>query len=79
MAGWIENDAQWYEQRLVHCNCCGRLIAMHFLIAEIDGSEIIFCSEECEALYREYLLPERGSAFRPPENAKDQYESLMVQ
>jgi hypothetical protein len=78
MARWIENDAQWYEQRLVHCNCCGRLIAKHFLMADVNGAETIFCSEACEALYRDYVLPQRGPTYRPPTDALDRYEAFMA-
>ena len=77
-AHWIESDAPWYEQRLVHCHCCGRLIAKHYLIAEIEGSEHTFCSTDCEQLYRDYLLPVRGENYRPPDDATDRYETLMV-
>ena len=58
MSRWIENDAQWYEQRMLHCGCCGRLIAKHLLVAD-DGDQKIFCSEACEQLYRDYVLTER--------------------
>ena len=27
MAEWRENDAEWYEERMVHCATCGRMIA----------------------------------------------------
>jgi hypothetical protein len=75
---WIENDAPWYEQRLVHCDCCGRLIAKHLLVAEIEGRERIFCSTDCAALFRDYVLPVRGEGYRPPEDATKRYEDLMV-
>ena len=47
MRRWIENDAEWYEQTLIHCGCCGRLIAKHLLSTEIDGHAHIFCSHDC--------------------------------
>ena len=78
MAHWIENDAEWSEQRLVHCGCCGRLIAKHFLVEEMHGANRIFCSEACLQLYRDYLLPERGAGFRPASDATAQYETLMA-
>ena len=61
MSRWIENDAQWYEQRMLHCGCCGRLIAKHLLVAD-DGDQNVFCSEACEQLYRDYVLTERAQA-----------------
>lgn len=78
MSRWIENDAQWYEQRMVHCGCCGRLIAKHFLVGEVEGEERIFCSEDCEQLYRDYVLPVRGRDYRPPADVLERYEELMV-
>ncbi len=66
MVEWRENDAQWYEQRMLFCALCGRMIAKHYLQAEIDGHAQTFCSEACEALYRNYWLPERGVDYRPP-------------
>ena len=78
MSRWIENDAQWYEQRMVHCGCCGRLIAMHFLVTEIDGERALFCSEDCEQLYRDYVLSTRGRSYRPPEDIGEQHRELMV-
>ena len=66
MSRWIENDAQWYEQRMLHCGCCGRLIAKHLLVAD-DGEQKIFCSEACEQLYRDYA-PRRA---RPRLSAAD--------
>jgi len=80
MSHWIENDAQWYEQRMVHCACCGRLIAKHFLVAEVGpmGETTIFCGEACEDLYRDYVLPERGRDYTPPADVWDLYEQRMV-
>jgi hypothetical protein len=78
MSRWIENDAQWYEQRMVHCNGCGRLIAKHFLVSEATGEQRIFCSEDCEQIYLDYVLPERGRDYRPPAGVMDHYNELMV-
>jgi hypothetical protein len=78
MSQWIENDAQWYEQRMLHCGCCGRLIAKHLLVADIDGERKIFCSEGCEQLYRDYVLVERGRDYVPPADAGKLYEEGMV-
>ncbi len=75
---WIESDAAWYEQRLVHCDCCGRLIAKHFLIAQIKGAERTFCSVDCEQLFRDYLLPVRGEHYLPPGDVLERYEEWMV-
>jgi hypothetical protein len=78
MSEWIENDAQWYEQRMFHCGCCGRLIAKHLLVVDSEGEQKIFCSENCEQLYRDYVLVERGRHYRSPRNVGDRYEERMV-
>jgi hypothetical protein len=78
MSQWIENDAQWYEQRMFHCACCGRLIAKHLLIADANGERRIFCSEGCEQLYRDHVLVERGRDFRAPTDVGKQYEARIV-
>ena len=78
MRRWIENDAEWYEQRLVHCDCCGRLIAKHLLAATIDDRSQIFCSDDCADLFEGYVLPERGRDYRPPADAGARYEARIV-
>jgi hypothetical protein len=78
MAHWIENDAQWYEQRMVHCGGCGRLIAKHFLVSDVGSGGMIFCSEDCEFVYRAYVIPERGRDYGPPEDVMERYNALMV-
>lgn len=78
MTRWVEHDAPWHEQRMVHCSACGRLIAKHLLLAEAGGEERIFCGDDCAQLYRDYLLPERGPAYRPPADIGAQYEERMV-
>jgi hypothetical protein len=77
MSRWIESDAQWYEQRMLHCGCCGRLIAKHLLVAD-DSEQQIFCSEACEQLYRDYVLADRGPDYRPPPQVRELYEERMV-
>jgi hypothetical protein len=79
MRRWIEHDAEWYEQRLVHCDCCGRLIAKHLLAAEINGHAHIFCGDGCADLYEGYVLTERGRDYRPPTGIGESYESRMTQ
>lgn len=62
---WRENDAQWYEQRMVYCDLCGRLIARRFWKVPIAGAERTFCGPECEQLHLEYLLPKQQAAAGP--------------
>ncbi|HEY8445555.1 MAG TPA: hypothetical protein VIL01_00450 [Thermomicrobiales bacterium] len=78
MGRWVENDAAWYEQRMLHCQCCGRMIAKHIYREEVGGAERTFCGEECAQLYRDYVLPERGENYRPPADVMDLYDRLMV-
>lgn len=74
MAEWRENDAQWYEERMLHCATCGRMIAKHYL----DEGSRIFCSEGCLELYHDYVLVERGPDYRPPVTIGETYADLMV-
>lgn len=78
MAEWRENDAQWYEERMLHCGTCGRMIAKRYLWEPIGDNSKIFCSEECRDLYHDYVLVERGEGYRPPANIAETYADLMV-
>ena len=55
---WSENDARWFEMRLLYCDLCGRVIPKYLWQVEIDGHARTFCDEACEGLYRSYLLGE---------------------
>ena len=79
MADWRENDAQWYEEKMLFCATTGRMIAKHYLAETIEGRVRTFVSEEDLALYRDYVLVERGEDYRPPENIGETYADLMVQ
>ncbi len=79
MADWRENDAQWYEEKMLFCATTGRMIAKHYLAETIEGQVRTFVSEEDLALYRDYVLVERGEDYRPPENIGETYADLMVQ
>jgi hypothetical protein len=78
MLEWRENDAQWYEERMLHCATCGRMIAKRYLSAAVDGEAKIFCGEECHALYHDYVLVERGPDYRPPADIGETYARLML-
>jgi hypothetical protein len=78
MADWQENDAEWYEERMVHCTTCGRMIAKRFLVETSELGTQIYCSEECLDLYRDYVLVERGPDYSPPADIGDNYADLMV-
>ena len=78
MAEWRENDAQWYEEKMLFCATSGRMIAKHFLAEEINDRLRTFATEEDLELYKDYVLVERGEDYRPPENIGEQYADLMV-
>ena len=78
MAVWRENDAAWFEERMLHCALCGRMIAKRYLAASSDHDDAIFCSKDCFGLYDNYWLPERGAGYRPPTDVADLYAGQMV-
>lgn len=78
MAQWRENDAQWYEEKMLFCATSGRMIAKHYLAEEIDDRTRIFATEDDLELYKDYVLVERGEDYRPPENIGVTYADLMV-
>jgi hypothetical protein len=59
--GWVENDARWFEMRMLFCDLCGRIIPKYLWQVEIDGSVRTFCDEACERLYRDYVLAGAGT------------------
>ena len=80
MPTWVEidTDARWYEQPMLHCDLCGRMIAKHVLRAEIEGETRTFCGEGCARLYENYWLAERRDAARS-ESIGETYARLMVE
>jgi hypothetical protein len=78
MAEWRENDALWYEEKMLFCATSGRMIAKHYLAEEIRDRRRIFATAEDLELYKDYILVERGEDYRPPENIGDTYADLMV-
>jgi hypothetical protein len=78
MAQWRENDAQWYEEKMLFCATSGRMIAKHYLAENIRERTRIFATEEDLELYSDYVLVERGEDYRPPENIGATYNDLMV-
>ncbi len=78
MGEWLENDAQWYEQRMLFCDLCGRMIAKRYLRADVAGEARTFCGDGCEQLYRDYWLSERGRDYRRPADVHDVYAERMV-
>jgi DNA-directed RNA polymerase subunit N (RpoN/RPB10) len=78
MAEWREYDAEWYEERMVHCATCGRMIAKHYLAEMSELGTKTYCSQECLALYHDYVLVERGFDYRPQADIGEKYADLMV-
>lgn len=61
-ARWEDNDARWFELRMLYCDLCGRIIPKFLWRVEIDGATRTFCDPACEALYRDYVLGETAPA-----------------
>jgi hypothetical protein len=78
MAEWRENDALWYEEKMLFCATTGRMIAKRYLAEEINGRVRTFATPEDLELYKDYVLVDRGEDYRPPENIGDTYADLMV-
>jgi hypothetical protein len=78
MAVWRDNDAAWFEERMLHCALCGRMIARRFLEETFDHGRQLFCGEACRELYRDYWLVVRGPDYRPPADIGATYDALMV-
>lgn len=78
MADWRENDALWYEEKMLFCATSGRMIAKHFLAEEIRDRTRIFATPQDLELYKDYVLVERGEDYQPPDNVGDTYADLMV-
>lgn len=78
MAQWRENDAQWYEEKMLFCATSGRMIAKHFLAETINDRVRTFATEADLDLYKDYVLVERGEDYHPPENVGATYADLMV-
>jgi hypothetical protein len=63
---WVENDARWFETRMLYCDLCGRIIPKHLWQIELDGATRTFCDPACEALYRSYILGSGAPAGHVP-------------
>ena len=79
MSDWVEldNETRWYDQAMIHCDLCGRMIAQRLFRAEFEGGLKTFCGEGCARLYQDYWLTEGRSEPRPS-NVGEMYAQLMV-
>jgi hypothetical protein len=57
---WEEIVAPVWETVVRPCQCCGQVVAKRLWKADVEGSELSFCSPECEQLYREYVVGRRS-------------------
>ena len=78
MAEWRENDAQWYEERMLHCATCGRMIAKRYLAETSVARHEDLLQRGVLELYHDYVLVERGADYQPPPNIGETYADLMV-
>ena len=65
---WVEIVRTWHDTAVTNCALCGRLVPRRVWLVAFDGTELPFCNEECEGLYRSYWLPKYGKALRNPGN-----------
>lgn len=57
MGRWEKNTAKWYEQTMVYCKLCGKIIPRTLWVVESGTETIVFCNPDCERLYQDYWLP----------------------
>ena len=57
MGRWEKNTARWYEQTMVYCKLCGKIIPRNLWGVESGTETLVFCSADCERLYEDYWLP----------------------
>lgn len=57
MGHWEENTAKWYEQTMVYCDLCGKIIPKNFWVVKSETNRLVFCNPDCEQLYGDYWLP----------------------
>jgi hypothetical protein len=62
MGRWEELHPEVWETVVTPCDFCGQVVPRRLWIAEVEGRELRFHSEDCERLYREYMLPRQRAA-----------------
>jgi hypothetical protein len=62
MGHWEALRPEVWETVVTPCDACGQVVPTRVWRAEVEGRELRFCSETCEQLYREYVLPARQRA-----------------
>ena len=59
MGSWEPIHTEVWDTVVTPCDCCGQVVVRRRWIAEISGERRQLCSQECEALYRRYIMKER--------------------
>ena len=59
---WVDINARWFEQRMIYCALCGRVIPKRIWQTEILGHAESFCEPACEKLYRSYLTDDTSDS-----------------
>lgn len=57
MGRWEENTAKWFEQTMIYCDLCGRIIPKRFWVVEEGNERRLFCNPDCEQLHDDYWIP----------------------
>jgi hypothetical protein len=60
MGEWITDAQDWRRAPDVHCELCGRLLPGRRWRVEVEGHILELCDSDCESVYRDFWLPERG-------------------
>ncbi|HEX2071980.1 MAG TPA: hypothetical protein VHF90_10080 [Thermoleophilaceae bacterium] len=60
MGAWEPVVTQVWDTVVTPCDCCGQVVPKQLWVADVDGERRQFCSPECEALYRRYIVPRSG-------------------
>ena len=61
MGRWEKRNVSWWETNVINCSLCGQMIPRDIWVVDEGGERRLFCSPECERLYREYWLPKYGA------------------
>ena len=62
MGHWEKRNVEWWETNVINCSLCGQMIPRDIWVLEEAGERRLFCSEQCERLYRDYWLPTYGDS-----------------
>jgi len=63
MGRWQDIHVEVWETVVTPCECCGQVVPKRLWMAEVEGQERRFCSETCEVLFRDYVLPRQRAVM----------------